>query len=499
MKLTDLNRFKQIVIQLHDNPDADAAGSGYALYRYFNTPGRDVRLVYGGRNAVSKSNMKLMISELEIPLEHVTELSEPELLLTVDCQYGEGNVQKFAARNVAVIDHHSTGMQSGEMAEIRSHLVSCSTLCYAMLNDAGFDVNEDVRIATALYYGLYMDSNQLSEISHPLDRDMIDLLRYDKSLVTRLKYANFSMSELETAGIAISHNNYIEKYRTAIVTSEPCDPSILGVIGDFVIQVDSIDVCVIFNEQGGGYKLSVRSCSLEASANELATFLTTGIGSGGGHFTKAGGFINGRSFCESFPGKTIEQYLSEKMSEYFEGYDVVRSTDPLSQPEKLLPYRKRPGIYGYVKSTDVAGDGVDLRIRTLEGDVSITARSDIYIMIGIQGEVYPVETRVFDRKYTPLDEPFSGEFEYPPSVVDAAAGRSLGLLPMARKCRSGQQGIILARPLEKFTKVFTAWNYEAYMSGAAGDMLCYTEGDSRDVYVVKREIFDEVYAPAENV
>lgn len=178
-----------------------------------------------------------------------------------------------------------------------------------------------------------MDSNQLSEISHPLDKDMIDLLRYDKSLVTRLKYANFSMSELETAGIAISHNNYIEKYRTAIVRSEPCDPSILGVIGDFVIQVDGIDVCVIFNEQSGGYKLSVRSCSLEASAND----------------------------------------------------------------------------------------------------------------------------------------------------------------------RSGQQGIILARLLEKFTKVFTAWNYEAYMSGVAGDMLCYTDGDSKDVYVVKREIFDEVYAPAENV
>lgn len=211
MILTDLTRFKQIVIQLHDNPDADAAGSGYALYRYFRAFGRDVRLVYGGRNAVSKSNMKLMISELDIPLEHIAELEPPELLLTVDCQYGEGNVQRFEAQNVAVIDHHKTGRQSDSMAEIRSHLVSCSTLCYAMLKDAGFDVNGDVRIATALYYGLYMDSNQLSEISHPLDRDMIDLLRYDKTLVSRLKFANFSMSELETAGLAISHNNYIEK------------------------------------------------------------------------------------------------------------------------------------------------------------------------------------------------------------------------------------------------------------------------------------------------
>lgn len=493
MKLTDLNRFNQIVIQLHDNPDADAVGSGYALYRYFKTPERDVRIVYGGKSEVSKSNMKLMISELSIPLEHITQLDPPELLLTVDCQYGEGNVERFEARNVAMIDHHSTGKQSDEMSEIRSHLVSCATVCYAMLKDAGFDVNADPLVATALYYGLYMDSNQLSEISHPLDRDMIDLLRYDKSLITRLKYANFSMSELETAGIAISHNNYIEKYRTAIVKSEPCDPNILGVIGDFVIQVDSIDVCVIFNETVGGYKLSVRSCSLEASANELAMFLTAGIGSGGGHFTKAGGFISGRKFQEAGFGKGIEDYLADKMDEYFCGYDVVRNTDEISQPEKLRRYRKKPGVYGYVKSTDIAGAGTEFKIRTLEGDVFITARSDIYIMIGIQGEVYPLETKVFDKKYTPLDEPFTGEFEYPPSVVDVNAGKSCNLMPMARKCRSGAGGVILARELDKFTKVFTAWNYEAYMAGAAGDMLCYTEGDSRDVYVVKKEIFERVY------
>ena len=35
MKLANLDCFNEIVIQMHDNPDADAVGSGYALYRYF--------------------------------------------------------------------------------------------------------------------------------------------------------------------------------------------------------------------------------------------------------------------------------------------------------------------------------------------------------------------------------------------------------------------------------------------------------------------------------
>lgn len=54
MKLADLERFDPIVIQIHDNPDADAVGSGYAIYRYFKEKGKNVRLVYGGRNEIAK-------------------------------------------------------------------------------------------------------------------------------------------------------------------------------------------------------------------------------------------------------------------------------------------------------------------------------------------------------------------------------------------------------------------------------------------------------------
>ncbi len=495
MELKNLHRFDQIVIQVHDNPDADAVGSGYAIYRYFTALGKNARLIYGGKNPVSKSNMKLMISELEIPIEYVQELDCPELLITVDCQYGQGNVQRFEARNIAMIDHHSTGKQSDDMAEIRSGLVSCATVCYSMLRDERFSMNTDTKIATALFYGLYMDSSQLSEISHPLDRDMIDYLKYDKALVNRLKYANFSISELETAGAAISHNNYIEQYRAAIVKSDPCDPNILGVIGDFVIQVDSIDICVIFNQCPGGYKLSVRSCSLEAAANEIASFLTAEAGNGGGHFNKAGGFLSGEGLKKITGGTPVEQYLREKLEEYFSGYDVVRFSDGIKEPEKLKRYRKKPGIFGYVKSTDIAPAGKEFRIRTLEGDVLITSRSDIYIMIGWLGEVYPVETRIFEKNYTPLDEPYSGSFEYAPSVIDVAAGKPCELLPFAKKCRSGQGAVILAKPLEKFTKVFTAWNYEGYMAGRQGDMLCYSGSDEKDVYVVKRRIFESRYEP----
>ena len=493
MVLQDLNKYSQIVIQVHDNPDADAVGSGYALYKYFKGLGKDVRLVYGGKFAISKSNMKLMVSELEIPIEYVRELEAPELLLTVDCQYGEGNVQRFEAKNVAMIDHHSTGRLSGENAEIRSHLVSCATICYSMLSDVGYDVNDDISVSTALYYGLFMDSNQLSEISHPLDRDMVDFLQYDKTLITRLRYANFSISELETAGIAITNNNYIEKHRTAIVRSEPCDPNILGVIGDFVIQVDSIDVCVIYNDCPGGFKLSVRSCLPAVAANELAAFLCDGVGNGGGHYTKAGGFISLLSFSEKYSDKTIVEYLFAKMDEYYEGYDVINYTDEIVGAEKLRRYRKKPLPVGFVRTLDLLENGTECKLRTLEGDVMVRADDDIYIMIGVFGEAYPIERSVFESKYTVAEGAYTGEFEYAPKLIRLSDGSAFNLLDYAKKCLPNAGAQVLARPLERYTKVLTEWNYEAYMSGVEGDMLCYTNGNSRDVYIAKRKVFDVTY------
>lgn len=54
MKLTDLQHYRSITIQCHDNPDADAIASGFVLYTYFASLGKEVRLVYAGINQFSE-------------------------------------------------------------------------------------------------------------------------------------------------------------------------------------------------------------------------------------------------------------------------------------------------------------------------------------------------------------------------------------------------------------------------------------------------------------
>ena len=144
MKLSELLSYPSVIVQCHDNPDADAIASGWALYKYFKKNNVPVRFIYGGKFEIKKSNLMLMVSNFNIPIEYVTELNEvPDLLITVDCQYGEGNVWHFDAKTVATIDHHRVSGQLPILNDVRSNLGSCSTLVWDLLNKEGTDVNED--------------------------------------------------------------------------------------------------------------------------------------------------------------------------------------------------------------------------------------------------------------------------------------------------------------------------------------------------------------------
>jgi phosphoglycolate phosphatase len=133
LKLHDLLFCNEIVIQCHDNPDADAVASGYALYSYLKSQGKNPRFVYAGHNVIRKTNLVMMIRDLQIPIEHVKQLAPPELLVMVDCQYNGGNTTVFAAKEVAVIDHHRVCTQLPPLSKVDSRLGSCSTLVWKLL------------------------------------------------------------------------------------------------------------------------------------------------------------------------------------------------------------------------------------------------------------------------------------------------------------------------------------------------------------------------------
>ena len=507
MKLSSLLKYNSIVIQCHDNPDADAICSGYVLYRYFQAYHKKVRFIYSGNFEISKSNLVYLIKKLRIPIEYVQNLkTKPELLLMTDCQYGEGNVRKFSAKEIAVIDHHQVSGNLPKINEVRSNLGSSCTVIWNLLKIEDEDKLLDKKVSTALYYGLYSDTNAFSEMSHPLDRDMIDSLDYDKALILRLKNMNLTLKEARIAGVAMLGVEYHKDNHYAILRSEPCDPNILGLIGDFIVAVDTIDVCIVYTVLNFGTKFSIRSCVPETRADELAAFLSARIGSGGGHTEKAGGLLKNELIKKVYPEfieidddsakYSISNIIKDRMNDYFENSEIIYAKKAKLDTANMTKYVKSPLVVGYVRPQKHVPSGNMAIVRTLKGDVNVEIKDNTVLIIGIGGDVTAISEEKFESAYTTTGKKFKLNLDYTPTIKDADNGKIYPLVPDAKGCISTGEMNVYARKLEKTTKLFPYWESETYMVGKKGDYIAVSVDDPHDIFIVEKSLFRKTYANA---
>ncbi len=504
MKLSSLLKYNSIVIQCHDNPDADAICSGYVLYRYFKSHDKKVRFVYSGNFEISKSNLVYLIKKLHIPIEYVTSLkTKPDLLLMTDCQYGEGNVKKFPAKDIAVIDHHQVSANLPGQNEVRSNLGSSCTVIWYLLKVDNEEKLIDKKIATALYYGLYSDTNAFSEIAHPLDRDMIDSLNYDKSLILRLKNMNLTLKEAKIAGVAMLGVEYHKDNHYAILRSEPCDPNILGLIGDFIVGVDTVDVCIVYSVLSFGIKFSIRSCVPETRADELATFISHKIGSGGGHTEKAGGLLKNDLIKKCYPNYnvldedssefSISNIIQSRMNDYFENSTIIYAKKRKLDTSSMTKYVRTPLIVGYVKPQNLIPSGNMAIVRTLKGDNNIEIKDNTVLIIGNQGDVSVITEEKFNSAYTKTGKKFKLNVDYTPTIKNADTGKLLPLMPEAKGCISTGEINVYAKKLTSFTKVFPYWDSDSYMIGQKGDYIAVSADDPHDIFIIEKAFFKKTY------
>ena len=506
-KLEDkIETYDSITIQCHDNPDADTIASGYGLYTYFSSRNKKVRLIYSGRFFIHKPNLKLMIEELQIPIEYVEKETKKidGLLITVDCQYGAGNVTRFEADEVVIVDHHQIEIKDVELSYIFSSLGSCSTIIWSYLKVHEFPVNENENLATALYYGLYSDTNQFTEIYNPLDLDMREELVINKSKIMLFRNSNLTLKELEIAGIALLRCIHNDDYKYAIVKAQPCDPNILGLISDFLLQVDGVHTCVVYNTLPDGYKISVRSCIKEVKASELAQFLTEEIGSGGGHFEKAGGFISNRLYEEKYPTLHTEAYFSERMNAYFDSFDIIYADQYELSITSMDKYRKKKVASGYARTMDMGARGDLLTIRTENGDMDVIVDRDTYVMLDMKGMVNTITKKDFLRKYVPENTPFHMDTDYKPTMRNHKDNKAKRMIPLFRNCYDKKDVIVYGKTLEKPVKIFTREDQQNYHTGQLGDYLLVgfdekkKQIDKNDIDVMGKELFVTLFDRCDN-
>ncbi len=310
-------KYQKIYIQCHNNPDADTIASAYGVYCFLTEKGVDAEIIYGGVQPIQKYNIKYMIKQCNIPIHHVESIPETtELLLIIDGQYGQGNVQRFETADIAVIDHHLPVIKENEKVLIKSSYQSCSTIVWELLTEENYPVKENKALRVALLYGLFTDTSSFYDLYREKDIEMRMELSGEFPVFEKLIKSGMTVGELMIASDAMYNHYFDINKRFAIVSALRCDQAVLGIIGDFVIQVDIILACFVYTSVNGGYQISVRSCDDRISAKDLAAYVCEGIGSGGGHAKKAGGRISSQFLSEKYGKIDIFDFIYQKMNEF---------------------------------------------------------------------------------------------------------------------------------------------------------------------------------------
>lgn len=291
-ELISLCKGKKIYIQTHNFPDPDAIASAYGLQKLLQLCGIACQICYAGR--IDRLSASKMLTELGIEMLSYDQLcgsmSDTDWIICVDSQKNGGNITDFVGEEMACIDHHPVCAEvSYRYWDIRS-TGACATIIAEYYRQMGFTPDENT--ATALLYGLKMDTLQFSRGVTAADIDIFAFLhplRNQKKL-TALESNNLEMRDLKAYGAAVEN---IELYDSVGISHIPfsCPDSMIAVLADFILSLREVEVAVVSSAREDGLKLSVRSETDSVHAGELVRRSLAGLGEGGGHGAMAGGLV----------------------------------------------------------------------------------------------------------------------------------------------------------------------------------------------------------------
>ncbi|MDR2471621.1 MAG: DHH family phosphoesterase [Treponema sp.] len=282
----------EVFIQPHNVPDPDAIASSLGLYYLLSQRGiKKLAIVYD--QEIEKANSLRMLELFNVPMIPAASahtLGTEDWAVLVDAQKGNANITDLPTDEVAAIDHHEyRGNQGYRFQDIRPEAGSCSVIIADWFFENALEPPRV--IATALLYGIFMDTDNLTRGASDLDINMFYRLYSlsDIDMIVELKGNEISVQDLEL---------YAEAFKTVEIYDEigflrlkSVNDSLLGAAGDIVVSVAGVNIVVAYAVRANGIKLSVRSTCDKVKANDLVRSLVKDCGVGGGHDNMAGGFI----------------------------------------------------------------------------------------------------------------------------------------------------------------------------------------------------------------
>jgi nanoRNase/pAp phosphatase (c-di-AMP/oligoRNAs hydrolase) len=325
--LKDLReRGDSLLIVMHDNPDPDSIASAAALSLIAQTLGFKTKIVYGGE--ITHHENRAFVNLLGIELMKVSrgsyEIKRSPFIALVDCQ-PNGNItileESDYQRIQVVIDHHQVLQNLGDyipkdaFLDIRPDVNSSSAILVEYLRGLNLDIPP--LLATALFYGIYVDTKKFSKLSR-VDLKAIEHLagKVDYELLEKIEHPDISTETAEILARAILHRRI---YKNIVISNVGfiSNRDALAEAADFLLRLEGINTVLVFGIVDENIEMSARTRDVRVNIGAVMREAFGGIGSGGGHARAGGARIPLGLFTLAKDKDSLLKLVEEAVTEKF--------------------------------------------------------------------------------------------------------------------------------------------------------------------------------------
>ena len=315
-QLLELTKGRKVYIQTHDYPDPDALGSAYGLQQLLLRYGVDAKICYFG--TIEKVNIRMMMDVFELESLNELEIQRvgmDSLVINVDVQKNNSNLTDLNGDEMVCFDHHPWVTDVTYNIVFHKIVGACATIIAQLYVELGQSFTS--KIATALLYGIKMDTRNMCAGVTDDDLEMFSLLhKYaDADLIMRLDNNTLQLSDLRAYGAAIQNIAVFGRIGYVHIPFD-CPDGLIASVSNFILSLDAVEIAVVYADRGKGFKFSVRSELSHINAGQLINLALRDVGNGGGHSTMAGGLVYGerRHLLESDPDTAIRKRFTDTLA-----------------------------------------------------------------------------------------------------------------------------------------------------------------------------------------
>lgn len=333
-----LRETERLAVLTHDNPDPDAIASGVALARIAEWFGCESTVCYYGNITHQENRAFVNVLDLDLRrLEPDDDVTAFDSIALVD--HSRPGVNDQLPEETAidiVVDHHPPRLPvDARFVDLRSDVGATSTLLAGYFTYLGIPVDED--IATALLFGIHVDTNSFSREVSETDFEAAAMLveSANLSVFERIESPSISGRTLDTIARAFKNRR---RDGDVVLSSvgKLSERDALSQAADKLLTLEEIQTTLVYGIAEGTIYISARSRDPDIDIGEVLREAFDRVGSAGGHADMAGGQLP-LGILESVADddRSLEQIVESVIGDRF--LDVIKSSPTTSTKATYAP------------------------------------------------------------------------------------------------------------------------------------------------------------------